>query len=113
MAPKPEMYCPHCGHVGKPRIETPGTFALELLLWVCFLLPGLAYTLWRLSNRRAICPRCGTPHMIPRDTPRAVEALGPVLATAATEPGRCAGCGRKIDPALLRCPYCNHPLPQS
>jgi hypothetical protein len=103
------MYCPHCGHIGIPKIETPGTFAVELLLWVCFLLPGLAYTLWRLARRRPVCPRCGTPHMIPRDTPRAVEALGPVPAPAVT-PGRCPGCNRRIDPALVRCPYCDQPL---
>jgi DNA-directed RNA polymerase subunit RPC12/RpoP len=69
MAKKTHMFCKNCGFRGKPREMTRGTFAVEVLLWLCFLLPGLLYTLWRSSNRYTACPKCGHENMIPLDSP--------------------------------------------
>lgn len=67
-------YCPTCGTVGDPVTRTQGAFLIEVVLWCCFLVPGLIYSLWRLSSKQAVCPRCGAPHMIPSDSPRAIAA---------------------------------------
>lgn len=48
-----------------------GNFAIELILWLSFVVPGLLYTVWRLTNREPVCSQCGTPHMIPLDSPHA------------------------------------------
>jgi hypothetical protein len=47
------MYCPNCGTWGSPKTYTKGSFALEVLLWLCLLVPGLLYSVWRLASRYA------------------------------------------------------------
>jgi len=39
---------------GKPR----GSWIVELLLWMLFLLPGFIYTIWRSSGAIYKCPVC-------------------------------------------------------
>ena len=78
------MYCSRCGTVGEPAREIPGSFALELLLWLLFILPGLIYSVWRLCSAKDACIRCGDPRLIPADSPLAVHLLaqhpsGPVV----------------------------------
>lgn len=58
------MYtCPNCNWKGKPVKETPGSFVIELLLWMLFILPGLLYSLWRLGSRKKVCANCHFPHI--------------------------------------------------
>lgn len=68
-------WCPNCGSVGEPRTVTKGSMGIEALLWLCFLFPGLLYSIWRLSTRHRACPSCGAPNMVPVDSPRARAAL--------------------------------------
>lgn len=66
--------CPSCGAQARPITHTPGSILIELLLWCCFLLPGLVYSLWRLSARkRNVCPHCRNPGMIALDSPQAQQ----------------------------------------
>jgi hypothetical protein len=69
------LYCPNCGTVAKPKKVTRGSFLIEVVLWLCFLIPGLIYSIWRLTTKASVCPRCGAPNMIPTDAPKAREAL--------------------------------------
>lgn len=71
-----ELICTHCGQRALRRAPTHRDPNLwHGILWACFLIPGLLYTMWRiLSNSR--CPRCGEPTLIQRPTP-----LGDVAAT--------------------------------
>jgi len=62
--------CAACGTTGTPKTHTPGSILIELLAWFCFALPGMIYSVWRLTNRREVCPKCEAPGMIPLDTPR-------------------------------------------
>lgn len=61
--------CKQCGTVGDTTKSTPGSMAIELLLWLCFLIPGLIYSLWRLSRRHEVCRACGSKDLVPADTP--------------------------------------------
>lgn len=70
-----QMYCPICGTVGTSKKYTKGTLGLEVLLWLCFLVPGVLYSVWRLTSRYRGCPSCKAPNMIPADSPKAREAL--------------------------------------
>lgn len=63
--------CTQCLTQAKPKTHTRGSFFLELLLWLCFLVPGLIYSLWRLTTRRQVCRNCLSPSIIPIDSPRA------------------------------------------
>lgn len=64
------LICPACGAQGPVKTETPGSFLLELLLWLFFLLPGLVYSIWRLAARKKVCASCGAAGLIPADSPR-------------------------------------------
>ena len=61
--------CKQCGTVGEPSKATPGSCLIELVLWLCFIIPGLIYSLWRLSRRHAACAVCGSKDLVPVDTP--------------------------------------------
>lgn len=67
--------CTNCGFMGKPKSFTKGSILIELFLWLCFLVPGLIYSLWRLTSRYKACPKCKAPNMIPINTPRGRELL--------------------------------------
>jgi hypothetical protein len=53
------MMCRSCGTVAEPKTLKKGTSSLEVLLWLCFLLPGIAYSMWRWNTRHNVCPACG------------------------------------------------------
>lgn len=69
-------YCPQCGHTGTPKTHTRGSILIELILWLCFLVPGLIYSIWRLTTRAEVCALCGQPGVIPANSPVARKALG-------------------------------------
>jgi len=62
--------CPACGSRGEPERKTRGSTLIELVLWLCFIIPGVIYSIWRLTSRYEACPACGAPGMIPVNTPR-------------------------------------------
>jgi len=73
--PAGSQYCPTCGTVAPPRSFTKGSFVYELALWICFLLPGVLYSIWRLTSRTKGCPACRST-MIPLDSPKARAQCG-------------------------------------
>ncbi|MBU1282880.1 MAG: hypothetical protein KJ989_15255 [Gammaproteobacteria bacterium] len=70
------MYCPSCGATNSGRTQTKGSIFVELILWLCFLLPGLIYSIWRLASRQQVCQTCSNPGLIPTNSPRAKKELG-------------------------------------
>lgn len=69
--PAGRSICAQCGSVGAPRKVAPGSFLVELALWICFILPGLIYSLWRVSSKRPTCRACGAIRtMVPLQSPR-------------------------------------------
>jgi predicted RNA-binding Zn-ribbon protein involved in translation (DUF1610 family) len=64
-----EIVCTSCGFVGEPKEETKGSIGIEIILWICFLIPGLIYSVWRISSRYSACPTCGHTTLIPRESP--------------------------------------------
>jgi len=70
-----QMVCPNCGTVAVPQKYTKGSFVMEVLLWLLFLVPGLIYSLWRMTTRYKGCPACKAANVIPLGTPRADEIL--------------------------------------
>jgi hypothetical protein len=64
------LVCTRCGTAFKqPKKFVAGSFALEVLLWLLFLLPGLLYSIWRQTTRAKVCPSCKSPDIIRLDTP--------------------------------------------
>ena len=74
-----EMFCTSCGNTGTPKKVTRGSIWIELVLWLCFLVPGLIYSIWRLTTRHPACRACGAATLVPVDSPVA-QAMREKLA---------------------------------
>lgn len=70
-----EYICTRCGWKGRPKKGLNGNAAVELLLWLLFIVPGIIYTIYRGNNRPLICRECGATEMVPLDSPRGRELL--------------------------------------
>lgn len=66
---KEKFVCTQCGTVGNGKSYTRGGCLIELILWCCFIIPGLVYSLWRLSTRTKVCASCGAATLVPLDSP--------------------------------------------
>ncbi|WP_157314092.1 hypothetical protein [Chitinibacter sp. GC72] len=66
------FFCTACGHQGESHSHTSGSIGIEVVLWICFLIPGLIYSIWRLSSRHDVCSFCGSKSLIPANSPKAV-----------------------------------------
>jgi hypothetical protein len=63
------LTCTSCGTTGVPKKHTPGSTLIELVLWLCLFVPGLIYSIWRLTARRKVCASCGGAQLVPSDSP--------------------------------------------
>ena len=68
-----EVYCTSCGTLGQPKKIIKGSFGVEVALWLLFLLPGLIYSVWRLTSKVECCSSCSQPSIIPSNSPRALQ----------------------------------------
>jgi hypothetical protein len=78
------MVCTTCGHHAAAAVRTRGSFAIELVLWLCFIIPGLVYSLWRLSTRGNVCASCGSPTLVDPESPVGRKLLAEQSAGAGT-----------------------------
>lgn len=69
--------CTACGSRCIPATKTGGHFAIELILWLCFLIPGLIYSIWRLGSRQKACPACGSTALVPVNSPVGRRIIDP------------------------------------
>ena len=70
------LYCVACGSMFKrPKTMTRGHILIEIILWLAFLIPGLIYTIWRLSTKYKVCPNCKSTTIIPANSPVAKKVL--------------------------------------
>jgi uncharacterized membrane protein YqaE (UPF0057 family) len=81
-----QLICPVCGSVGNTQSFTPGSFLIEVVLWLCFLIPGLIYSLWRLSARKKVCAGCGSAQLIPLNSPMGRKIQAELNKGAAQSP---------------------------
>lgn len=91
-----KLLCTTCGHIGEPKRITKGHFFLELVLWLCFLVPGFIYSIWRLTSRHDGCEMCGAATLIPTNSPMAARvfaATGQVQPAPTTNAGYAVGKG--------------------
>lgn len=64
-----KMICTVCGTAAEPKRITKGSTLIELILWLCLLVPGLIYSIWRLSTRYDACSKCASSQLVPVDSP--------------------------------------------
>lgn len=74
-----DSFCTSCGHQGPAKTVTRGSIFIEILLWICFLVPGIIYSIWRLTSKHKACSQCGAQSLIAPESPVAIamkKALG-------------------------------------
>jgi hypothetical protein len=64
-----KLICSNCGTIGKPKTITKGSILIEIALWLCFLIPGLIYSIWRHTTRTNGCRSCSGANLIPLNSP--------------------------------------------
>lgn len=67
--------CTVCGSQAVPKVGKPGNPLIGLVLWLCFVVPGLLFSLWRSSSKFLFCYSCGSKNVIPVDTPRGKQLV--------------------------------------
>ncbi len=73
-----QFICTNCRYVGHAAKEKKGSFLIGLILWLFFIVPGLLYTIWCLSNRKFICPMCKQSTLVPTNTPVGEKLLAEI-----------------------------------
>jgi hypothetical protein len=63
------MICKSCGTAQHGALALPGSGWIEFILWLCCLVPGLIYSIWRRSKRSAACSACGSRELVNTATP--------------------------------------------
>ncbi|MEE8575430.1 MAG: hypothetical protein V3T30_08465 [Thermodesulfobacteriota bacterium] len=56
--------CPSCSHRGKPMLLRKGSRKTEIILWICGIVPGILYSIWRYNTALPACPQCDQGVMI-------------------------------------------------
>lgn len=69
-----ERYCKTCGTVATSKTSIKGSIFIEIVLWLCLIIPGLIYSLWRGTTRHQTCPACGSADLVPTNSPIAIAA---------------------------------------
>ena len=70
-----QSLCTSCGYIGETKTIAKGSTDTEVILWFCFLIPGLIYSIWRFRSRHEICVLCDQATIIPADFPKAQQII--------------------------------------
>jgi len=91
------FYCTSCSNKTRsPKMKGNGW--IELVLWLCYIIPGLIYSIWRRSGSPSVCPTCHKETLI-----------STALANPQSE--SCPRCKENIKSNALICHFCNFELP--
>ena len=64
-----------CGYIGEAKTITKGSIDTEIILWFCFLIPGVIYSIWRHRSQREVCSACDQATIISVDSPEAQKII--------------------------------------
>lgn len=95
----PAMICASCGTPNDGTTEVRGSIGMELVLWLCFLVPGLLYSIWRLTTKRRVCRACHQPSLVPIKSPVGQKLMREAGHAA---PGTAYRIGRAVAATLKR-----------
>ena len=67
---KNSVICSSCGEVDKLKSVVHGSIFIELILWLCFIIPGLVYSIWRHTTKHKECSSCGCGELLKVTSPK-------------------------------------------
>lgn len=72
----PARFCTVCHSTTRPKAKPMGNGAVEIILYLFFIVPGLIYTFYRVYSRRQVCRNCGSDRIVPPDSPIVAKITG-------------------------------------
>lgn len=60
----PKIFCPHCNYEGKAEFKKGWSGCISFILWMCFIIPWIIYSIRRSSKEFWICPKCWNDKLI-------------------------------------------------
>ena len=63
-----KLICSQCGNTGRPKKVIKGTIIIEIILWLCIIIPGVIYSIWRHTTRHKTCGLCGSDKLVALDS---------------------------------------------
>lgn len=96
-------YCNKCKHY-TPKGLMKGSGWIELILYLCYLVPGIIYSIWRRSGQPNVCPFCKTEGLIPILSPQPASQAGTLVTEIRVEV-ECPHCAEII---LAKAKICKH-----
>ena len=70
-----KLICTTCLSQSGTKRHMKGSLLIELFLWLCFLVPGILYSVWRHTTVAQVCKACNSIELVPIDTPRGIELV--------------------------------------
>ena len=81
--------CTYCGYRGYPILAPSGHIFFEVVLWLCYIVPGIIYSIWRRVRPKEICPECKHPSMISAYSAKARQMMALAnIGPASKKPSR-------------------------
>jgi hypothetical protein len=68
------LVCTQCGCTGTES-HTKGSFLIEVVLWLFLCIPGVIYSIWRLTTRGQVCSACKSDRLVPASSPAGQNLL--------------------------------------
>ena len=91
-----KQVCKDCGTVGETKTVARGSMGVEIVLWLCFIVPGLIYSIWRLSSKHETCSACGSDRLVPIQTPAGQQLASGYVSEVVRPSAGAVSAGRAI-----------------
>jgi DNA-directed RNA polymerase subunit RPC12/RpoP len=75
------------------------------VLWLCYIIPGLIYSIWRRSGAPSVCPTCNKETLIPAALANPEGAKDSVPQAVGRDEVECPWCAERI---LAKAKICKH-----